>query len=326
MARLGSLVECDLKPGLRGTVVHVESGSGSWPRRQPTYDVLWDDKTCSRAVAHSLINGDGWRVLKVPCLTEAECNSRWYDFVIAMARDLEHRMVGHCPNRPAGVPPAVAARQVAAGGMAAFMGVHPAAEDATRQPNGRLVAKAARSRLSDKLPGVSFAVSCERRTLSVAWMDGPIPGFLHRCLDDLVDNKAVQQVRLQRGLTETLVQAAADYCLWRSFGGDGAALARASVRVTPAEYLAGGLDALRGAGGLSFQSLMRCILDRWDDARLIFVPTKATAGLVGELRAMFPDGDQAAAHQFVAFRAYVLEQRESGRHFIDSLREGARTQ
>lgn len=316
MSHLGRFVTCDLMPGLTGTVVHENKSLGRWPRAAPSYDVLWENQSCTRAVAQTLIESPAWQFLPQPRLAQSECNARWYDHQVERTRQLAARKVAHGRPAPAAaaLPPMIQhSAATYAAGLAAAMATHspPAA-----QTTARVAAREARQLLAERMPGATFAVSCERRTLSVTWMDGPLPGNVYRTLSPLVDRRAVERIRLQRGLSEALVQAAADYCLWRGCGNDQVAATRLRERVTPRAYLSLALESLRAesgeASGLCYQRLLRCILDRWDDELRQFVPSRSTAVLVQEVRTMFPDGDVAATGDFNTFRDAALAQLAGG--------------
>lgn len=279
-------------------MVNENASTGHWPRTEPSYDVVWDDGTCSRRVARGILEGS-WRFLAEPRRTVEECRARWFDFAIALSKQLEAR---HARSRaPAAQVGPLPVHVVAA----AEHGAAVAHKERTPVPTARLVREAAKTLLADQFPGVEFAVHCERRVLHVTWTDGPLAGSVWKRLAALVDDRAVAAVRTDRALSETLVQAALNYCLWKVCP-DTEERARLAMRASAQSYLDGGLDAVRAssgpASGLSFQNLVRCALERWDDCAQVFRNTKRTQGLVGELGALFHD-DGVAASQFRTFRA-----------------------
>lgn len=315
MSHVGRRVEGDIHPGLGGTVIAEHPSAGRWPRADPTFDVLWDDGSYSRSVARAILEGS-WRFRSEPRVSEAECRNLVFDYQVARARELERLHVGRRPaHAPSGEPrlPLPAAMD-----METLVHAHPL-QPAT--PTAKVAKDAAKALLRDRFPQTSFGVHCERRILSVAWMDGPLAGGVWKALSELVDHRCVTSVRVTRGLSEELVQAAADYCLWRVCHDD-EERGRMGLRVNAQAYLDGSLDLVRTDGGpasgLSFQSLIRCVLERWDDGAQRFRNTRRTQGLLAEMAALFPD-DEVAGRHFRMFRSSVSASAQQGREAISNL-------
>jgi hypothetical protein len=317
VSHVGRRVEGEIHPGVAGTVVNQNPSSGRWPRTEESFDILWDNGTCSRRVARTILEQE-WSFRPEPRLSEAECRNRWFDLLVAMSKDLTARHAGRQSSRtPAALPQRLALPGFALdGGMEAVVHAHPL--QTAPVPSAKLVREAAKALLEQRYPGTGFGMHCERRTLSVAWMDGPLGGSVWKVLSALVDQRAVTAVRVDRGLSEELVQSAVDYCLWRGCP-DEAARDRAALRVHAQAFLDGTLELEHAesgpAAGLSFQSLVRCVLDRWDDSAQVFRSTRRTQGLVAEVAALFPNDEEAAEH-FRLFRAAVASVGQQGRDAI----------
>ena len=338
---LGVRVSCEDLPGLVGTIVYINSGTGMWRRDEATYDVVWDDMTCSRAVSRSTISGPGWSYLSGR-RTENECNRIWYDYQIQRTREMQTRAAQAAQARAAQARPAVAsaassyarvvvpAPDAAAGGNAAPSMLALLATSSTPEKStARAATAACRVALESAFPGSDFAVNCQRRILTVAWMDGPLPGSAYRVLKPLFDDKLADSVRFKRSLTEAHLQVAIDYCLWRIFSDEQSSprAAHAAICVTPDEYLSLGLSSAFAPSdtrmaGMSYQSLIRCVVDRWDDAYQRFQSTRATRGMVRQIELMFPDGHAEAVQNFLAIQQHRLAGHEStgeaARHPRDS--------
>jgi hypothetical protein len=313
---IGVRVESDLRPGLGATVVNMNPPSGRWPRHEPTFDVLWDDGQCTRRVANSVLLGAAWRRRQEPRLSPAECTNRWYDYLVALSRDMQHRYCG----QHAASSPAEPALPIAAATSSLAQAVAQLAQQVP-VPSARAVREAAKQQLAQRFPGIQFAVHCERRALTVSWMDGPLPGTIWKLMQDQVDPRRVERIRADRALSEFFVQAAIDYVLWRARVDD-SERAHLALRATPQAFMEGALQFVRldrgPAAGMTLQDLLRVVIDRWDDCAETFRNTRRTQGLAMESRAMFPV-PAAAAADFLTFRAAVLERALRGRQALDQI-------
>lgn len=326
---IGSMFKSPLMPGLEGTVVNVNVSSGMWGRAAPTFDVLWSDMQCSRRLSQaSLEGGDGSQFEMLPRRTDAtECARLWHAYQIhrvhqmadrAAARQREESAQTSC-HEPARGP---VHHSVAGLKRGAFMTPTPVVSG---HVGAREVAAQARHRLAEQIPGVGFAVTCSRSHLDVSWIDGPLEGFAWRVLADLREHGLVSELRMRRSLSAELIQRAIDYCLDRVFKGEPTQYAR--LRVTPDQYSAGGLSAVMAeaselGSSMSYQSLVRCVLARWDDARHRFVNTAQTRGLIQEMALLFPDGDQEASHRFQDLSMQVGERESVARQLVQRVRCG----
>ncbi|MEJ8837717.1 hypothetical protein [Ramlibacter sp. AN1133] len=294
MSHLGRRVEGDLKPGMGGTVINENASSGRWPRTDETYDILWDDGSVSRRVAKAILE-ENWRFLPEATRSRVECQNRWYDYLMALCKQRGER---GALQRCTAAAPSTLPSEPSTAGASARISDQPIASAVS---SARAVRQAVKGLLEERYPGVQFGVHCERRVLSAAWMDGPLPGAVWKALSGMVDQKAVGTVRVDRALSEVLVQAAVDYALWQCCP-DAGDRDRLALRVNAQAYLDEGLEQVRANGGpasgVPFQSLVRCVLERWDDCAGVFRQTRRTQALKSEVAALFPHGDAQAASQF----------------------------
>lgn len=314
MTHLGRRVESDLKPGQVGTVVNENAPAGRWPRSEQSFDVLWDDGSCSRRVARSLLEGAGWTLRSDARRSRSECHDLWWGWISAHARALGEL---HTRSKTAPQPES---RPLPTGQLPGFD--LPASAPASIPPatSAKLAREKARTALAQAFPNTAFALHCERRVLSVTWMDGPLAGAVWKVLGAQADNRSVERIRNQRTVSEPLLQAAVDYCLWHAIP-DETKRAQAALRINAAAFQDNSMDGLfaqtGAAAGLSFRDLVRVVIGRWDDDAMCFRATRATVGLAAESAAMFPNGLAAAAEQFKLFRAVAASAVQRGRDAVD---------
>lgn len=315
-------------PGLEGTVVNVNVSAGMWGRTAPTFDVLWSDMQCSRRISQaSLEGGEGGQFEMLPRRTSAvECARLWHAYQVHRVRQMAERAAARQSEE--------SARAAPRRDLAAATGMNPAGRmtQASLVPfvgaghvGAREIASRARHRLAEQIPGVGFAVTCARSRLDVSWMDGPVEGFAWRVLADLREEGLVSEVRTRRSLSPRLIQCAIDFCLDRVF--DGAPSSYARLRVTPEQYSTGGLSAVMAESGkpgasISYQSLLRCVLARWDDARQKFVNTACTRALAQEMALLFPDGDEEAGGRFRRLAQEVAQREGAAHSLVERMRQG----
>ncbi len=306
-------------PGLEGTVVNINVGSGMWGRTAPTFDVLWSDMQCSRRISQaSLEGGEGGQFEMLSRRTSAvECARLWHAYQVHRVRQMAERAAARQSEESAHAAP----RR----DLAAAPRMNPAEHMPQTHVGGREIASRARHRLAEQVPGVGFAVTCARSRLDVSWVDGPVEGFPWRVLADMREQDLVSEVRTRRSLSPRLIQCAIDFCLDRVF--DGAPSSYARLRVTPEQYSAGGLSAVMAESGkpgpsISYQSLLRCVLARWDDARQKFVNTACTRALVQEMALLFPDGDEEAGGRFRRLAQEVAQREGAAHSLVERMRQG----
>jgi hypothetical protein len=315
VTHLGRRVESEVKPGHVGTVLNENAPAGRWPRSEQSFDVLWDDGSCSRLVARSIIEGPGWKLRPDARRARSECHEMWWQWLISRARQLG---VQH-GRAPATATPPPRPMQVPLPQSFDLPLEAPAAAPPAK--SARLAREQARDVLGAAFPKTAFSLHCERRVLSVTWVDGPLPGDVWKCLQARLDHRAVERIRNDRTISEPLLQAAVDYCLWHAIP-DESERARIALRVNALGYQDGSLNGLFAAGGagsgLCYRDLVRVVIDRWDDETLTFRPTRSTTGLVGECAAMFPNGLGPAAEQFKLFRSVAASALQRSRDAVDT--------
>lgn len=336
MNHIGRRVVCSTHPGQVGTVANMNPLGPGWPRRQESYDIVWDSGECTRRVARAVLEDASlWSFrTDLPRRTEEECRamfSRWFStyceqVVAQRVRPAQLRAQSCAERESSGGPSSGRSVQRGLVEMLRETGLSPtAAGDHLAAPARapRQVREDARDLLASKFPAVGFALSCERRVLTVTWQDGPLPGATWMLLKDLVDGKSLQQVRVTRAVTEALAQAAVQFALWRAAPRQDQR-EQLALRVTASAYLDGSLDNLYvdggPASGLCWGTLVRCVLDRWDDSAAQFRQTRRTQGLAAERAALFPAGDHEAAQHFRGIRGTVLNSMAQMRDAISAAR------
>jgi hypothetical protein len=329
---LGRVVLCSQYPGLTGTIVHSNTVANaarpySLLSKDPTWDVLWSDGTCTRSVAEAVMTQPDWS-LQEQKIPETECNRLWFEFQIKRANS---RSNGAQTSLAAVAAPIVINRQQRMNPDQSARRVFT--QDDMEQilrapvPQGRTLSASARDILARVVPGHSFAVNCDRKTLNIGWMDGPVDEVVYRNLTALKGNGSADKITTKRGITEAFVQAGINYVMNRVFGDDVSSpeAMKAGQRLTPTEYSGGGLTGFlppvaSAVGSTPYKDLIRCVIDRWDDASKSFVDVRRTHFLVIEQRALFPLGDGPAAIEFAELISGVRERNEVARGALDSLR------
>jgi hypothetical protein len=282
---LGRQVHCAHLSGLVGTVVHVNEAVGTWRSGDPTFDVIWTDQSCTRRVALALIEGPGWAVLDAPAASPTACAQLWHEYQLRRVEEMSRQAADH--------PRAPARARLAA----------PYAPAVAPLPPGREITGATRDLLAKRFPSVEFEAYCDRRSVTVAWTDGPAPAAVHQALSLLVHK--VDRLSLKKAHGRVAMRAAINYVLSKAFPYGGGEARDISSRLTCEALESGSAASLPVAGagpatGLSYQMLVRCVLDRWDGYAQRFVDARSTAGLVLERQVLFSGGDARAAALFAS--------------------------
>jgi len=321
-----------IRPGdvpIQGTIVCAKRES-VWGRPEVLgYDIVWADRTCSRKVTLEQIKQNGW-MLPGTSIEPSECNRIWCDFQVERARALAKKHVKS--TQPHGGGPIevdrmkrLATAEATRSSMVARMNAVPkemrhlvpgaAQSTGSSAPAGAPVRPAswhAKQLLSQSFSGLSFAVSTDRKQLSVGWLDGPVDGAVLRQLMALKEDGRTERIVLRRGYSDHLVQTALDYVLHRVWGESGCADAHADrLRVTVEEFQGGSLCAMPPVSSpvcsIPYRKLIRCVLQRRDEFHGAFVCTSDTKHLTEELKYLFPRGDAESSVVFGSFKCAAAE-------------------
>lgn len=314
-ALVGSRIDRRDGSQVLGTIVCTAKDSTWHCSQSVLYEIVWDDQTCARKVTMSLIIANGWKVLPQK-VDQAECDRIWYDFQIERTRQMTARYSG---MNPVPAAPIVVDRQVRMGG--ASQGSGPAAiGEAKAQvaavPMDRPASAQARLMLEEAIAGVRFAVTVDHKKLSVAWLDGPVEAVVARVLKPIVDAGKVDRLQTRRVPQEATVQAAIDYVVERVWGNRFTPSAQADrMRLSASDFLGGSTASVMtpqecSVGSVPYSRLIRCVLDRWDGWRSMFVETDRTRYQLAEQGLLFPQGDDHAAGIFLQLLAKGMQTRE----------------
>jgi hypothetical protein len=316
-----------IRPGdvpLQGTIVCAKRES-VWGRPEVMgYDIVWADRTCSRKVTLEQIKQNGW-VLPGTSIEPSECNRIWCDFQVERARALAKRHIKSTQSHGGPIEvdrmKRMASAEVPRTQVAARVDVVPKEMrhlvPGAAQPSGsaepvRPASWHAKQLLSQAFSGLAFAVSTDRKQLSVGWLDGPVDGAVLRQLMALKEEGRTERIVLRRGYTDHLVQAAIDYVLHRVWGDSECADAHADrLRVTVEEFQGGSLCAMPPVSSpvcsVPYRNLIRYVLQRRDEFRSEFVSTPETKHLIEEVKFLFPRGDAESSAVFASFKCAAAE-------------------
>lgn len=290
---LGSRIQRN--DGVGGVIVSATADS-MWRSGQAyVYDIVWEDKTYERKVMPEAISKSGW-LLQSGKVDPVECNRIWSEFQVERARQMTARYTGgstgHACSRPIEVnrqkrlDPKSAEPPITTGQV-----VRPASWHA-------------RQMLGAAMPGVAFAVNMDRRRLTIGWLDGPVESRVARAVAVLQDQGLAEKVIVRRGAQIHFIHAAIEHVIARVWGDLSVPGARADLlRLTPADFQARLLGSVMTPpacplGAVPYSSLIRCVIDRWDDELGEFLDTDRTRYLTQERGFLFPGGDEQESAAF----------------------------
>lgn len=333
-----------IQPGdlpIQGTIVCAKRES-VWGRPEVLgYDIVWADNSCTRKVTLEQIKRNGW-ILPGTRIEPSECNRIWCDYQVERARALAKKhMKSTVPN--VGGPIEVdrmkrlATVAVDRESKVAHMSAVPRemrhlVPGLAGQEGGatnpvipvRPASWYAKQLLTQSFGSLSFAVSTDRKQLSVGWLDGPVDGAVLRQVWTLKEEGRVDRIILRRGYSDQLVQAAIDYVLHRVWGEGGGADAHSDrLRVTVEEFQGGSLCAMPPVSSpvcsVSYRKLIRYVLQRRDEYQGAFVCTPETKHLTEELKFLFPHGDAEGAQMFAQIAHSAAERMSGARRYTADL-------
>jgi hypothetical protein len=322
---LGASISKNDGSGVTGTIVSARLAGGVRSGSGTAYDIVWSDQTCSTKVLPQMITASNW-IIQGARLNPAECNRIWVDFQVQRARQLEREHVQNPrQSAPIEVDRQLRMRVQAMGILRRAVEVRAEALAKPAQPLNRPASAVVRFVLDEALPGVQFAISVERKKLTVGWIDGPVQESVLKALKPLEEQGTIEKISIRRGINESFVQAAIDLVLRRVWTGREADGAKADrLRITPDDYLSGSMGtvmtpASRPVGVVPYGHLIRCVIDRWDCVQERFVDTDRTRYLVQELKCLFPQGNLPASQEFHALLSEAVSKTEAARDYVGSL-------
>lgn len=313
--------------GQHGIVVSARQGS-AWRGDGAAYDVIWDDRSCSLKVTMEKMAAEGWKLGERKVSLE-ECNRLWCDYQVERARRLEQehvRVARHYPN-PIPVNRIDRLREQHATNVVKM----DRRRDQAHMPEMPVdeVAKPAswhaRRILAQAMPGVAFALSVERKKLSVGWIDGPAQQRVEQVLQGLIVDVRVERIAARRGVNETFVQAAIALVLERIWGEDESAPAQSDrMRICASDYLAGSMPPIMTpmsspVGAVPYTHLIRCLMEGWDFEQARFIEVERTRYLRQEVSFLFPLGLQSASNEFQGFLARAHDHVQSSLDVLSSV-------
>lgn len=314
-ALVGSRIDRRDGSQVLGTIVCTAKDSTWHCSQSVLYEIVWDDQTCARKIPLSLITAKGWKVLPQK-VDQAECNRIWYEYQIERTRQMTARYRG---ANTAPTMPIVVDRQQRLGGSSqgsSHAAGSKAAAQAAAVPMDRPASAQARLMLEEAIAGVRFAVTVDHKKLNIAWLDGPVEAVVTRVLKPIVDAGKVDRLQTRRVPQEATLQAAIDYVIERVWGSRTSPSAQADrMRLNASDFLSGSASAVMtpnecSVGSVPYSRLIRCVLDRWDGWRSMFVETDRTRYQMAEKGLLFPRGDDQAAGVFLQLLADGVQTRE----------------
>lgn len=317
---LGSRIQRD--DGVSGVIVSVTADS-MWRAGQAyVYDVVWEDKTCARKVMPEVISKSGWS-LQGGRVDPVECNRIWSEFQVERARQMAARFSASSTPRSPDFPIEVNRQKR----MHAQVGEPPVLAGPVVRP----ASWHARQMLGAAMPGVSFAVSMERRKLTIGWLDGPVESRVNQAVTVLRDRGLAEKVVVRRGAQIHFIHAAIEHVVDRVWGDSSKPGARADLlRLTPADFQAHQLGSVMTPpgcplGATAYSGLIRCVIDRWDDDLGEFFDTERTRYLTQERAFLFPAGDVNESIEFADRMRGSRARFEEARDFAGSLGQAERS-
>ena len=319
---VGSRLEKSDGSGLSGTVVSVRSNS-TWSSGASLYDIVWSDGSCSVKVSAKTMTESGW-VHTGDRVSVVECNRIWTDYQVERARrmELEHaKVIGGQPARPIVVDRQERLGHVASPAQGASRAPAPVAlviEEVAKPASWH-----ARRLLASTWPDVHFAVSVERKKLTVGWIDGPTENAVERAIAPLLDEGRIAKACVRRGVNDLFVQAAINYVLERVWPTPDARADSDRMRLSPADYLAGSISIVTPShsaiGVMPYAQLIRCVIDGWDHGADRFVSVERTRHMFQEMKFLFPQGLDGGAALFRSCLREAQEATENARDFVEHL-------
>lgn len=313
--------------GQHGIVVSARQG-GAWRGAGTAYDIIWDDRSCSLKVSMDKMAAEGWKLGERKVSAE-ECNRLWCDYQVERARRLEQEHVRVARRHPN--PISINRSDRVRDQQTANVVRMERRRDAIHAPDMPIeeVAKPAswhaRRILAQAIPGVAFALSVERKKLSVGWIDGPAQQRVEQALQGLVVEGRVERIAARRGVNETFVQAAIALVLDRIWGQDESALAQSDrMRICASDYLSGSMPPIMTpmsspVGAVPYAHLIRCLMEGWDFEQVRFIEVERTRYLRQEVSFLFPYGLQTASNEFQGFLANAHDHVQSSLDVLSSV-------
>ena len=274
------------------------------------YDIVWTDGQSARKVTPDAIASQGWR-LNTGRVDPLECNRLWMQHLLDRCNKLA--AAASQRKKPSGAPLAQHQRKPLAPESKPVI-------DSTRP-----VSAQARLLLAHAVPGIAFSVLVEHKKLSVAWLDGPAEITVESALAPLVAQGSIKSASIRRGANLPLVQAAIDHVLGKLWGDENSSGAQADrMRLTPEDFqrnlLATAVTPPACAmGAVPYNTLIRCVIDRWDDCLSRFVDTPRTRYLIQERAFLFPLGDDLESGAFRSLIYQSTNAREDAKNFVNTL-------
>jgi len=323
---IGRRLHCPaIRPGVEGTIVRADRRR-HLTGESATYDVVWDNGECNRALSAAELGRPEWIALPDTRSIEA-CNELWYQHLLAQTRARASRPMAGQPQAPASPrqDPAQARPAIDKHGSAPSPNQDTSAE--ARTP--RAIALQARELLA-KRGFDHVALHTSRRVagsvLQVAWMDGTTESTMFAVLSSLKRSGAIARVDLARSASPLILQAAIAYIHehfydFSALESPTPALARVLLQVTPDAYQRNGLTGAyppmgHPHSGQSYQHLIRCLFERWDDHQARFCDTAASRYMLSEKAALFPAGDQEASLRMTAIRSRFVQSQQQAEEVL----------
>jgi len=302
--------------GVAGVIVSATPDS-MWRAGQAcVYDIVWEDKTYARKVMPEAISKSGWS-LQSGKVDPVECNRIWSEFQVERARQMAARFTAVSTSRTPDRPIEVNRHK--------RMHAQVAEPPIEMGPVVRPASWHARQMLGVAMPGVSFAVSMERRKLTVGWLDGPVESRVNQAVAALQDRGLAEKVVVRRGAQIHFIHAAIEHVVARVWGDLLKPGARADLlRLTPTDFQAHQQGSVMTPpvcplGATPYSSLIRCVIDRWDDELGEFLDTERTRYLTQERGFLFPAGDAKESIAFAERMRGARARFEEAREFAGSL-------
>lgn len=304
---VGRRVRCTDLQHVDGTIVRAD-------RRQllqgesVTYDVIWDNGACTRALSSVELRRPQWVALPETRSIEA-CNELLYQHLLAQMRVRGQQPATSTPSITTASPPPLQAREK-----------QPTGEPIGSAPTAREISARARF-LVARFGFEGVAVSTSRRiagnVLQLAWMDGPVDPAMYGIVAGLKQSHQVARIDLARSASPAVLQSVISYIHETFYAPEDLArpdraLARVLSLVTPEAFHRRDLTAVTAPSGhahssLAYQDLIRCVFERWDDHRGMFCDVATWRHARTERQALFPFGDREASVHMFSVRSQIRE-------------------